>query len=43
MRAATTSQSHLFESTLYLADQVTADAVRLDDGESALDGHVHLG
>ncbi len=36
-------QARLLESTQHLADQVTADAVRLDNGKSALNGHDDLG
>ena len=36
-------QARLLEATIDLADQITADAVRLDDGKSALDGHDNLG
>ena len=36
-------QARLLEATIHLADQVPADAVRLDDGKSALDGHDDLG
>ena len=36
-------QARLLEPTIHLADQVPADAVRLDDGKSALDGHDDLG
>ena len=36
-------QARLLEATIHLADQVPGDAVRLDDGKSALDGHDDLG
>jgi hypothetical protein len=37
------AQARLLESTINFADQITADAVRLDDGKSALNWHDNLG
>src|ERR1700676_3781397 len=37
------SQARLLKTAIDLADDITADAVRLDDGESALDWHDDLG
>ena len=37
------SQARLFEPAIDIADQITADAVRLDDGKSTLDWHDDLG
>jgi hypothetical protein len=39
MRAATMRKTRLLEAIDDLADQIAADAVRLDDGKSALNGH----
>src|SRR3979490_2202100 len=36
------SQARLLKTTIDIADQITADAVRLDDGESPLDWHDDL-
>src|SRR5882757_182204 len=35
-------QTRLLKAPIYLADQVAADAVRLDDGKGSLDGHHNL-